>query len=192
MVSRLLSTSTAVLIALALTACSSDGDATGPSPSPSDTTTESGSPTPGTLVGTDTFALTLPEGWVEQSDAGVALLLGVSAQTVDGYPMNVNVVLDPTLVPVASEQLGKLRTTILSESGATNIVDRGDYAVDAEPAVRLSYEQVVEDINVNSEEISVSHEEAGYIITFSFAPSVAAAERDDLVVRVMSTWTWAP
>jgi len=181
-----------VIVALALTGCTGDGDTPSPSPSPTESSSASASPTPGTVVGKGTFALTLPEGWTEQAEAGGALLLGISNQAVDGYPTNVNVVADTTLVPIAPEQLAAHRTAILGEGDATDVADQGTYLVDGEPGARLSYQQRFNGIDVVSTEISVSHEDVGYIVTFSFAPSVAATSRNALVDKMMSTWTWSP
>lgn len=180
---------TAAILGLALTACSSEAEAPAPTPTPS--ATASASPTPGTLVGKDAFALTLPKGWTELSDAGGAVLLGLSDQSVGGYPMNVNIVSDPTLAPVASEQLEATRSAILTESGATKVTGLGEYEIDGEQGARITYTQIVQGISVASDEISVARGDNGFIITFSFAPSVAIAERNAVVLAMMNTWTWA-
>lgn len=194
MVSRLRTAAVLAFVALALAACSSDST---PTPAPSASASASGSagpsasPTPGTLVGRDAFAVTVPDGWVEQPDAGGALLLAVSDEAVDGYPTNVNVVEDPTLAQVAPEQLEEVRQAPLTASGATQIKAVGDYEVDGDQGVQITYEQNVRAIAVRSDEVTVTHGDTGYIVSFSFSPSVSRDDRDAVIASVMDTWTWA-
>lgn len=176
--------------ALALTACTGAAEPAA-TPSASASPGESASPTPGTLVGRDAFALTLPKGWTEQQDAGGALLLGISDRTVGSYPMNVHVVADPTLATVIPAQLEDVRQAALVDAGATSIQSGGAFEIDGEQGLRLTYQQTVENIPVVSEEIIITRAETGFITTFSFAASVAKTERDDVVTGVMDSWTWA-
>lgn len=190
MVSGLCSTAIIAVAAVALTACTGDPDPA-PTPSTSASSDPTASPTPGTLVGRDAFALTLPKGWTERPDAGGALLLGISDQTVDGYPMNVHVVADTTLTTVTPEQLEGTRQAALADTGATGVKSLGDYEVDGEQGVRLTYQQIVRGIEVFAVEITATHGDSGYIVAFSFAPTVAKAEREAVVTNVMDSWTWA-
>lgn len=190
MVSRLCSAAIVAMAALALAACTGDPEPT-PSPSTSASLGPTASPTPGTLVGRDAFALTLPKGWTERPDASGALLLGISDQTVNGYPMNVHVVADTTLATVTPVQLEAARQSTLSDADAKTIKSLGDYEVDGEQGVRLTYQHNVRGIDVFSVEVAATHGDSGYIVTFSFAPSVAKAEREAVVTIVMDSWTWA-
>lgn len=190
MVSRLSSAVIAAAAALVLVACTGDPEPV-PSPSTSTSTDPTASPTPGTLVGRDAFALTLPKGWTERTDASGALLLGTSDQAVDSYPMNVHVVADTTLTALTPDQLDDARQTALSEAGASSIKSLGEYEVDGEQGVRLSYRQNVRGIEVFTVEVVASHGDSGYIVAFSFAPSVAKVEREAVVTNVMDSWTWA-
>lgn len=190
MVSRLSSAAIFAVAALMVTACTGDSSPA-PTPSPSASTDPTASPTPGTLVGRDAFALTLPKGWTERPDASGALLLGVSDQTVNGYPMNVHVVADPTLATVTPVQLEATRQSTLSEAGATSITSLGDYEVDGEQGVRLTYQQDIRGIAVFTVEVTATHGDSGYIVAFSFAPTVAKVEREAVVTNVMDSWTWA-
>ncbi len=190
MVSRLRSAAILAVTALALTACSGETD---PAPGASASTTPSPGavPTLGTLVGLDAFAVTLPQGWTQQPEAGGVLLLGISSQSVDDYPVNVNVVEDSTLAQVAPELLEGVRQDVLATTDVTGVTSDGAYEVDGEQGVRLMYGQEVQGINVVSEEIAVSHADTGYIITFSFSPSIGSTQRDAVIASIMDTWTWA-
>ena len=190
MVSRLCSAAIVAVAALTLTACTGDAEPV-PTPSTSASGDPTASPTPGTLVGRDAFALTLPKGWTERPDASGALLLGISDQTVKGYPMNVHVVADTTLAAVTPVQLDATRQSTLSEAGAKAIKSLGDYEVDGEQGVRLTYRQNVRGIAVFTVEVTATHGDSGYIVAFSFAPTVAKVEREAVVSNVMDSWTWA-
>jgi hypothetical protein len=191
MSSRLLAAACAVAAGLALGACSGDVE---PQPSPTATSPmdPSATPTPGTLVGEDAFALTLPKGWSEEENAGGALVLGISDQSVGGYPMNVHVVEDSTLAEEPPEQIGQVRADVLADDEAvTDVSMVGDEEIDGEQGVRTSYTRRVGALSVDSDEIAVTHGDTGYIVTFSFPLSVADAERDAVVASMMDTWTWA-
>ncbi|MGA8851326.1 MAG: hypothetical protein WB508_06355 [Aeromicrobium sp.] len=190
MVSRLCSAVIVAVAALLLVACTGDPEPV-PSPSTSTSTDPTASPTPGTLVGRDSFALTLPEGWTERPDASGALLLGTSDQMVDGYPMNVHVVADTTLTEFTPAQMEDARESALSEADATSIKSLGEFEVDGEQGVRLSYRQDVRGIDVLTVEVTAAHGDSGYIVAFSFAPTVDKAVREDVVTSVMDSWTWA-
>lgn len=185
-----------VVAMLALAACTGSeapeaGEASTDTPSQ-----VSATPTPGTLVGLDPFALTLPEGWTQQETPGEMLLFAVSDDATEGIPTAVSVVEDLTLVQMAPEQLETERTDVLSadfggDPRSTDITPVGEYEVDGEEGFRLTHVRNVGDVPLLSDEISVSHDESAYIVTFTFAPSVRKAERDAAIASLMDTWTWA-
>lgn len=182
-------------LALGVAGCTSAVDEAPPSAAPS-STDPTASPTPGTLVGLDPFALTLPDGWTRQEGPGEMLLFAVSDDAPDGIPTAVSVVEDLTLVQMAPEQLEAERTEVLGADfgGAprsTDITPVGEYEVDGEQGFRLTHVRDVGDVPLLSDEIAVSHDDSAYIITFTFAPSVDEADRDATIASVMDTWTWA-
>ncbi len=199
MPSVLRSTVAALAAALVLTACSTGGDGDPvvnqePTENPSNA---AATPDVGTLVGSDIFAVTLPVGWTQTGGVGEDTLFAVSNQAPDDIPTSVNVVEDLTLVQMAPDQLSAERVEVLSTGGRgtpppTDVTEVGEYEIDGDQGFRLSYLQDVTDVTMRSEEISVSHDDTAYVITFSFAPSVTKANRDKTVASVMDSWTWAP
>ena len=104
--------------------------------------------------------------------------------------MNVHVVADTTLTALTPDQLDDADDGAV-EAGASSIKSLGEYEVDGEQGVRLSYRQNVRGIEVFTVEVVASHGDSGYIVAFSFAPSVAKVEREAVVTNVMDSWTWA-
>lgn len=199
MPSVLRSTVVALAATLALTACSTGGDGDPvvnqePTENPSNA---AASPDVGTLVGSDIFAVTLPIGWTQTGGVGEDTLFAVSNQAPDDIPTSVNVVEDLTLVQMAPDQLSAERVEVLTTGGqgtppATDVTPVGEYEIDGEEGLRLTYLKNVSDVEMRSEEISVSHDETAYVITFTFSPSVDEANRDKVIASVMDSWTWAP
>ncbi|MGJ9422519.1 hypothetical protein [Aeromicrobium sp. CF3.5] len=198
MLSVLRTTAVALVAALALTACSAGGDGDPvvtqePADNPSNA---AASPDVGTLVGSDIFAVTLPIGWTQTGGVGEDTLFAVSNQAPDDIPTSVNVVEDLTLVQMAPDQLSAERIESLSTGGRgtpppTDVTEVGEYEVDGEQGLRVSYLQDVTDVSMRSEEISVSHDETAYVITFSFSPTVTEGDRNKTIASVMDSWTWA-
>ena len=83
------------------------------------------------------------------------------------------------------------RQATLSDADARSIKSLGEFQVDGEQGVRLTYRQDVRGIDVLTVEVIAAHGDSGYIVAFSFAPTVAKAEREDVVTGVMDSWTWA-
>lgn len=195
MSSVLRTTAVALVAALALSACSGDGDpvVTEPSENPSNA---AASPDVGTLVGSDIFAVTLPIGWTQIDGVGEDALFAVSNQAPNDIPTSLNVVEDLTLVQMSPDQLAAERIESLNTGGdgtppPTDVTEVGEYEVDGEQGLRIRYMTEVTDVSMRAEEISVSHDETAYVITFSFSPTVTEGDRDKTIASVMDSWTWA-
>src|SRR5829696_4234360 len=181
----------AFLLVAALAACESGGGgedeptvSTASSPTTTPLTAE---PAQGTMISNDDFSYAVPEGW-EESQQSRALSLAVDVQDDDGFVDNVNVVTDSTIVEIEGAGREAAAEQMLGDASATHITTRDPVQIDGEEAAHTSATFELSFPKYRIEQYIVSHDETGYIVTFSFSPDVPRVQRDEVSASILTTW----
>lgn len=138
------------------------------------------------------YSFVVPEGWAIPEDGaaqeGVDVLAANLADT-DGFADNVNVVVSPA-GEVTPEQVESKGVKELENAGAKDVTARDRVTVGDWESAHLSAVFPHDADEYLIDQFYVSHDKQTYIVTFSFSPTVAEADRDDVSSSVLATWTW--
>lgn len=185
------SSAVAALLVVTLAGCdggTDGGTGTGSTTQPTPIT-PTAEPADGTVISNDDFSFTLPDGWAE-SEQSRALSLAVDLEDQDGFPDNIHVVMDRTLVELDAAALEDAAEDILADGSATQITTKQPVQIDGAEAVHTSAYFELSDPRYRTEQYAVVHDETGYVVTLSFSPDVGAAERDKISESILATWEW--
>jgi len=146
-------------------------------------------PADGDTISTDDFTYTVPKDWKESPNSS-AITLAVDQKDPDGFADNVNVVADKTIVGVKGDKLEDAVENVLDGVQATDITIKDRVQVDGEEAVHVGAIFDLNGTKYRTEQYAFSHDEKGYVVTFSFSPDVPSSERDQVSESVLTTWKW--
>lgn len=176
-----------------LVACGTGDDSpASPAPRSSASTAE---PATGPEIPADDFTFNAPVGWKANDGSNVPsinfLALAVATDDTDGFSDNVNVISDPTLTRVDNvDDLGKAVEKVLT--GVAKDVEILDpVTVDGDGAAVASATFNQGDISYRTRQYAVTHDDRGYIVTFSYSKDVPEAEQRSIADSVMASWSWA-
>lgn len=149
---------------LTLAACGSDG------PRDSPTTYSDPSSAFGSAPAADpnAFTVTLPSGWTENRDRLTSRVVAFyTGPTVDGFPVNIN---------VTREDVGRLDVQayqrqavagLKSSLKITNLSAPDTTELDGEDAVRYTFEDTQQGVELKQGQVVVVHHGQGYVFTFT-------------------------
>jgi hypothetical protein len=174
---------------LLLAGCSSTDPGTEPAPSSSAPAAEPASGD--TITGTG-YSYAVPEDWgdpgpVEGFDPDS---FAADLDDADGFADNVNVILSPA-GKVELEQVESAGPGELEGGGATNVTVEPRVTVAGTEASHISAGLASEGTEYLIEQFYVNSDEQTYIVTFSFSPDVADADRQSVTDAVLASWTWS-
>ena len=191
-------------VALALTGCGKDSSSpkedAAKSSTPSATPTPTPTPSPvvpkgAKVVKGNGYTFAMPSGWhdltgaVKKEQASVDVAVGNKVQT-DGFTNNLNVVLTPSGGADADDL-----DTIAKEIQTSLKPSAPDYAIQDHttiaglPAVHLSGVRAEGKQKYWLEQFVIIGPEQSQVISFSFAASTKAAQRDQLITTVLKSWS---
>lgn len=191
------------LVALAMTGAllagcgSDDSDAdTDPTPSAEETTDsdKDEAEDDGERVGTDDFTFVLPEGWEDISDrpaAGPAEVAYADSEVIDDFQNNINVIRTPGVPDYDVDELEDQAISELEAAGIfENVTAQDNYEVDGVDVPVVSAEATTSGITYVARQYYALHDDALYVITVSFAPSVSEDDQQDIAEDLVDTWRW--
>ncbi len=182
---------------LLLAGCGGDSDGdTKPSTSSSSTAAPASDAEPATgaeLTG-DGFTLTAPEGWKED-DGSAAPSIDFEVLALDepqgGFADNLNVVADPTLTRVKDlDELYESVTPALESGGAKDVEREDGMTLDGSEALVIRSKRSVGSADIDQLQLAVTHDDDGFVVTFSFGDSTSDDEQRDIAESVAATWRW--
>lgn len=179
------------LAVLALSSCStngSDDDAAVPSPRVTASALDA-KPADGDTISTDDFAYAVPKDWKESPNSQ-AITLAIDTKDPDDFPDNLNAVKDDTVATLKGDALVDSVKKALADADASGIAVKDPVQVDGEEAVHVGAVFDLNGTTYRTEEYALSHDDTGYVVTFSFSPDVPTAERDTICESILTTWKW--
>ncbi|MFZ8756513.1 hypothetical protein ACO03V_03720 [Microbacterium sp. HMH0099] len=184
--------SVVVLTGCAIPATSSDVQA----PSTETGARITASPATGPLVTGDGFEFHLPAGWQEMDAADVAAVAGGPSTALfaadmtdaDGFADNVNVV--STGAAVVDDTVEDQARAGLESVGAEDIEVRPRIEIAGSARTHLSATLTTGTVTYATEQYYLVEASRGYVVTFSFSPSVDEKMRSTIAESALATWTW--
>ncbi len=146
-------------------------------------------PAGGDTISTDDFTYTVPEDWKESPNSS-AITLAVDSKDPDGFADNINVIKDDTIVGLEGKKLADAVEQVLEDANATGIAVKDRVQVGGEDAVHVGAVFDLNGTRYRTELYAFTHDETGYVVTMSFSPDVATAERDKVSESILTTWEW--
>lgn len=136
------------------------------------------------------YTFTAPEGWAditaELAGSGVDFAAG-DANDADGFADNLNVVISPAGAVSADEIEPAAKGEL--ETQATDVTVRDRVMVAGSEAAHLSAVLASEGTDYQIEQYYVASSDQTFVVTFSFSPTVSEADRNDLALSVLATWS---
>lgn len=184
--------------ALLLTGCVSvtlpGGSTTAPTSTPTDAPPTSETPAgvsaaSGPVISGTGYSFNAPEGWVSGNAAQGTDVVALDPQPVDGFTVNVNVVISP----LGLVDLGRVESSSKQELeayGATDVVVHDRAMLGGKEFTHVSAGMNVQGIDYLVEQFAVNSSSQTYIFTFSYPPSVTQTERVDTATSVLLTMSF--
>ena len=143
-----------------------------------------------TITGTG-YSFAVPEDWgdpgaIEGFDPDS---LAADLDDADGFADNVNVILSPAGV-VTADQVETAGVTELEDAGAADVTVEPRLTVAGSEAAHLSAMFSSGDVSYAVEQYYLNSDDQTYIVTFSFSPEVADADRAAVSDAVLASWAW--
>jgi hypothetical protein len=144
-----------------------------------------------TIMGTG-YSFVVPEGWAVPEDVikpKSVDTLAANLTDADGFADNVNV-LQPTAGEFSPEQIESEGVAQLKTAGATDVLAGDRVTIAGSESAHLSAGLTSDHGKYVIEQFYATHAGQTYVVTFSFSPTVSAADRNSLASSVLATWSW--
>jgi len=191
--SRTRSSAALVLAAAFLLAgCSGATDpGTDPQPSASTPAAPAADPAAGDTISGTGYTYAVPEDWgdpgpIEGFDPDS---FAADLDDEDGFADNVNVILSPA-GRVELDEVESAGPGELEGGGATGVTVEDRLTVAGAEAAHISAGLASEGTEYLIEQFYLNSEDQTFIVTFSFSPDVADADRQAVTDAVLASWTW--
>lgn len=180
-----------VAASLALAGCTSPGTSGPAEPTPI-SSAPAVEPADGDTISGTGYSFAVPEGWgdpgpIEGFDADS---LAADLDDADGFADNVNVILSPA-GKVELDQVESAGPGELEGGGATDVSVEPRVTVAGEEAAHISANLASGDTSYLIEQFYVNSDDQTFIVTFSFSPDVADADRQAVTDAVLASWAWS-
>lgn len=180
-----------IAASLALAGCTSPGTSGPAEPTPI-SSAPAVEPADGDTISGTGYSFAVPEGWgdpgpIEGFDADS---LAADLDDADGFADNVNVILSPA-GKVELDQVESAGPGELEGGGATDVSVEPRVTVAGEEAAHISANLASGDTSYLIEQFYVNSDDQTYIVTFSFSPDVADADRQAVTDAVLASWAWS-
>jgi hypothetical protein len=138
------------------------------------------------------YSFVVPEGWAVPEDVikpKSVDTLAANLTDADGFADNVNV-LQPTAGEFSPEQIESEGVAQLKTAGATDVLAGDRVTIAGSESAHLSAGLTSDHGKYVIEQFYATHAGQTYVVTFSFSPTVSAADRNSLASSVLATWSW--
>lgn len=191
-----------LLLIGSLAACGDDE----PAAAPADPTTTSAEPSEspsepepepddaGDRISGQGYSFAMPEGWEDGTERFQAIspLLDTGAVDTDasqGFADNVNVIRNDSFQEMGLDE-AEQQFVAEAETVSEDVQVRERTEIGGEAAIHISGRTAAGKAKVRTEQYSLYHEDAWYIVTFSFAENSDDATVDADVTAVLGSWQW--
>lgn len=191
-----------LLLVGSLAACGDDE----PAAAPADPTTTSAEPSEspsepepepddaGDRISGQGYSFAMPEGWEDGTERFQAIspLLDTGAVDTDasqGFADNVNVIRNDSFQEMGLDE-AEQQFVAEAETVSEDVQVRERTEIGGEAAIHISGRTAAGKAKVRTEQYSLYHEDAWYIVTFSFAENSDDATVDADVTAVLGSWQW--
>ena len=180
---------------LSLAGCgSSDGDGGSDGGSGSDDTATSKTdvaPAAGDTISAEAFEFSVPDGWKDSKSAmPTALAVAADSTDDDGFSDNVNVLGDNTIAGLDTAEVEEAAEKVLKDFKATDIKVKDPIEVAGEESAHIGAIFEQNGIKYRTEQYALSHDDKGYVITFSYSETLPEADRDKVSESILASWKW--
>ncbi len=140
------------------------------------------------------YAFYAPKDWEEQPGdilPGVEFDAVATAPAVaDVFTDNINVIKVEGEESLSKKQQKEIIAGVESV-GNTDVVARDSVQLDGAEAFRVSSQGEEGEFKFHTDQFYVSHAGNTYVATFTFQDERSGAEREDLAMSVVNTWSWS-
>ncbi len=184
-----------VLVAVGAAGCSDDTASPATAPSATEPTQSSGDPADGVDVEGEGWSLTAPPGWADSTDTVKARFAQVDAAAGDtavagDFADNVNVIVsDKRRIRTQRKAERILRRELRLVGKDVTVHEPAE--LDGKTAYHATARIKVGRTTVRTSQYFARHDEAWYLLTFSYGPSTDAETEAEEVRSMLDSWSWA-